>query len=200
MNEVTVLLPVKRLDAAKSRLAGSLNNQERRSLVLTLLVRTIRIMKKAGYLHIVVVSDEGVVKRIAENLGCAVSGHPLPGTLNEDMQWISAEFATESALLFLPIDLPSLAVEDIVQLVEHDEARRTAVIVSDLEGKGTNALFLPPGVRIRYAFGRESYPKHILELQENRVNYCELVNQNIMLDLDCAADLVEWAERAKHSS
>lgn len=133
-----VLIPVKRLDSAKSRLAESLSAEERAALMRELLDHVVAVTREAAVGPITIVSSEPL----------DVDGLPrfddrgLPW--NEALAEAMAEVVTERIATILAADLPLVTAEEISRLVSSTPAR--GVAIGRARDGGTNALSMrPPG-------------------------------------------------------
>lgn len=160
--EVGVLIAVKRLAAAKTRLAPVLSASARESLVLAMLVDTVSAASAvAAVSSITVVTPDPGAAAAARELGARAlmdptpDGHPDP--LNNALG--AAEEATGLAnVVVLQGDLPALRSDELAGALA--AARRfPRSFVSDRHGTGTSALFAfdtPLDPR----FGAESTRRH----------------------------------------
>jgi 2-phospho-L-lactate/phosphoenolpyruvate guanylyltransferase len=201
LSRLVAVVPVRALEGAKSRLGDRLDAEERQSLVLALLDRTIRAAGEVGALEaVVVVSPDPAILRAASAAG-ATPIRQLDDGLNEGLRaaarWATADGAT--ALLTLGGDLPAVSGETIGSLV--DAATRAArpgrplvVIVADRHGRGTNALLVSPPGAIPFAFGPDSRAAHLSAAKAAGAETVEL-DGPLSLDLDLPEDLLLAEER-----
>jgi 2-phospho-L-lactate/phosphoenolpyruvate guanylyltransferase len=143
-----VLVPLKRLDDAKTRLSAVLSADERAALMLELLQGVLAAAKEAGVGPITVVSSE------------ALTPNGVPRFDDRGLAWNDALAAAMREVVKEPIaavvsaDLPLITAEDVRALVAATPERGMA-IARALDG-GTNAVSLrPPGV-VATHFGEPS--------------------------------------------
>jgi 2-phospho-L-lactate guanylyltransferase len=92
-------------------------------------------------------------------------------------------------VLILPADLPLLARDDILTLIERATNPPVVVIAPDRHEKGTNALLMSPAGLIEYDFGEGSFQRHCKRAQKAGARL-EIVNlPSFALDLDLPEDL-----------
>ncbi len=203
LGRLFVVIPIRSLEGAKSRLGGLLDAEERQDLVRLLLERTIAAARATATIDsVVVVSPDPVVLELAGRLG----GHPLAQSwpdhdggsnrglnegLAEAIQW--ARDAGADAVLILPADLPSISPAAIHQVVALAAAalvpgRPLVLVVPDRHGRGTNALLLLPPDVIRPSFGEDSRLAHQAAAARAGALVIEL-DGPLGLDLDLPADL-----------
>jgi 2-phospho-L-lactate guanylyltransferase len=197
---IAVLVPVRGLEAAKSRLGGALDAEQRRALVESLLARTIGAAGAIrGVVVVAVVSPDPEALALASRLG-ATPVKQVGGGLNEGLEagreW--ARTADPDALLVVPADLPAVserALRTLVAAARRAAAsawpgRSTVLLVPDRAGAGTNALLLAPPDAIPFRFGHESRAAHAELARRAGAVYRELGGP-LALDLDTPEDLLE---------
>ncbi len=189
---LVVIVPVRALEGAKSRLGEVLDAEERRDLVVELLDRTVRAALGAdGVDSVLVVSSDPDALAIAEAAGGRAvreRGMGLNGSLAEARARAVAEGA--AAILVLPGDLPSIDPVAVASIARAADASGPVVaLVTDRHQRGTNALLLaPPGV-IPFAFGGDSRAAHAALARDAGARYVELSGP-LSLDLDTPEDLL----------
>lgn len=188
---VWVIVPVKPLENAKSRLAGVLDPGERADLSRELMLRTLRVLAGVSGIEALVTSGDSGALALARGEGASVlreHGSPhLNRALRQAAQSVERRGAT--AVLVLPSDLPRLESEDVSAMLAMAGEPPVMVIAPDRRSEGTNALLTAPPGSIGYAFGPSSFQRH-LELARSagvRVEVCE--RPGLRLDLDDPEDL-----------
>jgi 2-phospho-L-lactate guanylyltransferase len=183
----TVLIPMKGLSSAKSRLAAASNGErEHRSLVAAIRADTLSAAAACELVaRVVVVRD-----RPAE----PVPGGSAPGELDfvQAAPGLNAglsEAATDAAarwpaegIVALVGDLPALRADDLDQALRQAATLRRC-FVADADGVGTTLLAAAPGAALQPRFGPDSAARH-------REIATELdATQRLRLDVDTVADL-----------
>jgi 2-phospho-L-lactate guanylyltransferase len=196
MNELRIaaIIPVGTLEAAKSRLGGALDAEERQDLAERFLARTLRAALAVERLaDILVVSPDREVLRRASDLGARTLRQRSSGLnagLDEAREDVVAGGA--GAILVLPIDLPfvtAAAIAEVLAPIDATGPDRRVVLVTDRHGTGTNVLALrPPGI-IWFTFGQGSRVAHREAAASAGAAYAE-VDGPLAFDLDTPADLV----------
>jgi 2-phospho-L-lactate guanylyltransferase len=82
-----------------------------------------------------------------------------------------------------------LAPADINGLLAHDVPERSALIVPDRHGTGTNALLLTPPDVLASSFGPDSRRRHLAEAQAKGVPAEVVEVDSLALDVDTPDDL-----------
>lgn len=189
---VSVVVPVRSFENAKSRLGSVLDAEERRDLVDRLLRRTVSAaLATPGVFEVVVVSPDPEVLAVARGAGARPllqASRGLNPALAEARDAVTGE-----RLLVIPGDLPALAVADVAELLAAGDAAGSpsVVLAPDRHGRGTNALLLDPPDAIDPAFGGDSRAGHAWLASSADIAYTELTGRaGLDLDLDTADDLL----------
>ena len=183
-----LLVPVKPLAAAKSRLRGA--HADHDGLVLALMQDSLAAALAAGpVVHTLVVSPDDRVARLAERAGagaCAAS----TGSLNADLR-MAAELVgrrcTRAAIGVLPADLPALRTSDLEAAIGAAEGRRS--FGPDREGTGTTLLLSGRGLPLDPRYGPASATRHIDSGAHRLVGSWS----SLACDVDAPADLAAAA-------
>ncbi len=182
-----VLIPIKPLRIAKTRLARMLTPDERAGLVLWMLDRVLMSCREAGLPEVDLVGGD---ERIAE-LGRRYGARVLPELGSGLNQTLGQALATVGeACLVLAADLPLLRPEDLLRLLRPWEERRAAVLAPSRDG-GTNALLRPPACPFTPAFGPGSAQRHRMQLVAAGASVEEVQTLGLLHDVDRPEDLTE---------
>ncbi len=197
-----VLIPVRALEGAKSRLGDALDPEERRDLVERLLRETVAAaLATPGVDGILVVSPDPQVLDAGASAGAAGVRQTTAG-LNPGLVEARDAAVTAGAdrLLILPGDLPGIEPSDIAAILAAADAAaapsrvtgRTGpvvVLATDRHGRGTNALLLQPPRVIEPSFGGDSRDAHRRLAATAGAAYAEVPGV-LELDLDTPDDLL----------
>ena len=186
--ETDVLIPLKRLDAAKTRLGPALTNDERRRLMAGMLAGVARAAVCACAGRVALASSDPLAPDLARRLGVeCVSDGGLPW--NEGLVHARSLLARPAdAVLYLAGDLPLIEAADVAALVEAG-AERTAVIGRAHDG-GTNALWVCPAGAFAPAFGAAgSAAVHTRRARAHGLDVVMLDRPGLARDVDTPADL-----------
>ena len=189
-------MPHRGLEAAKTRLAPSLDPSERVMLASQLLQRVLRVAREVTE-DVVVISPSRPLAEIVEASGCRLSVQRGMG-LNEGLDQARSDALMEGieTLVVLHGDLPNLRADDIRTLCGAlpDGDGPGVAIAPDRAGTGTNALALrPPGV-IGFRFGVGSFAAHAEEVERAGVPAVAVNRAGLAFDLDTPEDLARWLE------
>jgi len=194
---IAAIIPVGTLEGAKTRLADTLDAEERHDLVEDLLARTVASALAVARLDdvLVISPDPEVLTKSAET-GARTLRQRTKG-LNAGLAEARADVMAggADAILVLPIDLPFVTAEAVSALLEPltepdaADAAGHVVLVTDRHGTGTNALALRPPDIIDFAFGPGSRGRHRAAAEAAHAAYTE-VGGPLTVDLDTPEDLV----------
>lgn len=187
---VFVIVPVKRLDDAKSRLSSLLADDERKQFCLKMLEDVLRTVKSTKHPHeTVVVSKDPLMSKIAKDFDAAYLKERKTGlnkTVSEAVDWCVERGA--ASVLVLPADIPLVAPTDLNRMFTLGE-KFSMVISPSKDGKGTNALLLtPPNVSPTF-YGPHSFQRHIQEASKLNISFRRYGSTRIALDIDTVEDL-----------
>jgi 2-phospho-L-lactate guanylyltransferase len=201
--DTIALVPLNALDVVKSRLRHSLDDGNRRALVLWLAKRVLAAL-----------SDSGVVDRIGivspDSLALAPFAPWGPyaprkqvtplytegGELNEDLKqgrrWALEEGAHQ--VLVVLADLPFLSAVEVCEMVRRaraSQARPYVLLAPDRAERGTNALLLRPADALPFAFGVDSLSRHTALARERGIEPDVYRSAATSFDVDTPADVRE---------
>ncbi len=185
-----VLIPVKPLAQAKSRLAGFLEPQERARLVLWMLGRVLGCCVQAGAPAVYVVGGDRSVEDVALHLGAhwlPELGFDLNGTLARALGYVRQDVRTPC--LVLAADLPLLEEDDLQALWAASDRTGGAVLAPSRDGEGTNAILIPSGCSFQPAFGPASRLCHRAILRAAGIGVEEVNRVGLAHDVDRPEDL-----------
>ncbi len=189
---IWAIVPVKPLRRGKSRLAGTLSEDERAELNQSLLQHTLKTLSDIKELEqVLVVSRDPHALTIARQHGARTvreDGQPQLNTALARATVIAKVHATRGVLI-LPADLPLISQEDVLTLIAKAGEPPVVVIAPDRHGMGTNALLISPSGLIEYDFGENSFQRHCEHARQAGARL-EIVDlPSLGLDLDLPEDL-----------
>ncbi len=186
------IVPVKPLRRGKSRLAGTLSEDERERLNQSLLEHTLETLTDLKELEqVLVVSRDPHALTIARNHGARTvreDGQPHLNTALQRATIVAQVYATRGVLV-LPADLPLLTREDVLALLDRASQPPVVVIAPDRHRKGTNALLISPAGLIEYDFGDDSFERHCERARRAGARLEVVDLPSLGLDLDMPEDL-----------
>lgn len=189
---IWAIVPVKPLRRGKSRLAGTLSEDERAELNQALLQHTLSTLTDIKELEqVLVISRDPHALTVARQYGARTvreDGQPELNTALTRATVVARVHATRGVLI-LPADLPLISREDVLTLLEKAADPPVVVIAPDRHGKGTNALLISPSGLIEYDFGENSFQRHCERAKEAGARLKIVDLPSLGLDLDLPEDL-----------
>jgi 2-phospho-L-lactate/phosphoenolpyruvate guanylyltransferase len=184
-----LIIAVKRLTAAKTRLAPVFSARTRENVVLAMLVDTLGAAARVGSLRsISVITPDEAAAAAAIELGADVLADPTPEGHSDPLN--NAITAAERAIagsfsniVVLQGDLPALQTQELSEAIAAARHHRRS-FVADRLGTGTSALFAF-GAGLDPQFGPDSSARH------RRSGAIELTGAwpGLRCDVDTPADL-----------
>lgn len=188
----TAVLPVKRFDAAKQRMAAGVEGERRRQLVAAMVADVLEAIAEARAIdRVIVVSGEPLAQELAAEAGAEVVPDPEDaGHIEAALAGIArAEVEGADRVVLLAGDCPLLDPRELDRLLTGVPERYVGV-VPDRHGAGTNALLLSPPDAIVPAFGEGSRARHVDAAREAGIPFGVEELPSIELDLDTPADVI----------
>jgi 2-phospho-L-lactate guanylyltransferase len=193
---VWVIIPVKPLNRAKSRLSGVLSPEQRYQLAESMLRHVLGVVKTVPQVEgTLVISRDNKALSIAREYGARTVQESGTPELNRALmratqvvgQWKGG------AVLILPADLPLIAAEDVSGMIEMSgHSAQSVVIATDHNENGTNAMFVRPPGLIDYTYGEGSYRRHKQMAQDVGAEVHVYHSERLLLDIDVPADLQSY--------
>lgn len=188
----TAVLPVKRFDEAKQRLAAGIVDERRRELAGAMVADVLEAIGKARAIdRLIVVTGEPLAQELAAEAGAEVVPDPEDAGHVEAAQAGIARAEVEGAerVVLLAGDCPLLDPRELDRLLTGVPGNYVG-IVPDRHGTGTNALLLSPPGAIVPAFGEGSRDRHVEAARAAGIPFGIEELPSIELDLDTPADVI----------
>lgn len=182
---VHVLVPVKRLDDAKSRLSDVLGPDARAALMQELLAHVLAVVEEAAVGPVTIVSQD------------PVTANGIPRFDDGGAAWNDALAAaahavvTENAVVVIAADLPHLSAEDVRALVAAAPGR--GIAIARARDGGTNGVAMRPPGALATHFG-EAGSAAVHERAAFLAGYDAIVLDlpGLAFDVDTPEDLAAW--------
>lgn len=177
-----VLVPIKGFAAAKLRLSGVLEPQERAALARRMAAR---VLDAAAPLAVTVVTADAEVTEFARSRGAEVLDDPgggLDGAVTAGVAHLAASGLDE--VVVAHADLP-LATG----LAVLTGATGSCTLVPDRRGDGTNVLVVPASSGFRFAYGPGSFARHVAEAERLGLAVRAVRDARLGWDVDVPEDL-----------
>ncbi len=195
MQTADVVVPVKNLSLAKSRLSALLGPKERIGLVEAMLSDVLGALSRARMIEsISVITPDRNLARLIEFPNIHILNDPLGGSLNDAIDAItqrSSKTKPGTALLVIPVDVPLVKSSTIDSMVSKSQNHNGPCVVAvQSRDQGTNALLRRPPDSIRAHFGPASFSVHMAEAGRNGVEFVHFKSADLELDIDTSDDLL----------
>jgi 2-phospho-L-lactate guanylyltransferase len=187
-----VVVPVKALNRAKSRLDELLSLDERRGLMLAMLRDVTEcIQKVAKQDYLCIVSNDPDVEEEAERNGFVYRKDDQQG-LNISIESVTVWAMDQQfeRMLVIPSDVPLITESDVKLLLENKIG--PLVVLTPSRDGGTNALSREPCNIIKPSYGVDSFKKHINLAIKAECKYEVYRSPTLELDIDTPRDLNEF--------
>jgi 2-phospho-L-lactate guanylyltransferase len=154
----SLIVPVKRLEVAKTRLAVDV--EARADLAIAMAYDTVSVALTCDDVaEVVVVTDDERANRMLAGVGARVVPDAPDAGLNAALHHGAAN-AQQSQLAALSSDLPALRPDDLAAVLraaaEHEQA-----VVADIQGAGTTVYTAIELTRFVPAYGPDSHSAHL---------------------------------------
>jgi 2-phospho-L-lactate guanylyltransferase len=186
--DTAVVIAVRDVSSAKSRLSEQLDPGARQSLVIAMLDDLLSALRQAHGGPVFVVSPDAAYGPVAATHRATLVADPGNG-LNAAFGAALEEARRQgaAAALLLPGDLPHVSAEDLAAVLE--AAGRTGIALVPASDGGTIALALRPLDVIAPLFGERSAQRHREAAAAAHAPLVELSPPSMRIDIDTLADL-----------
>jgi 2-phospho-L-lactate guanylyltransferase len=160
---IWALVPIKSLEGAKSRLAGVLTPEQRKTLAKAMLCDVLDTLALVeGLAGILVVTDDAEVMSITEGFGVTAISDPIEKGMNSairhGMRWLDAKHG--AGVIVVPGDIPFVTPEELNSVLVALRSN-SVVIVPAIRDGGTNVLGIASTLSMQPSFGQDSFARHV---------------------------------------
>jgi len=187
VDPVSIVVPVKRFQHAKSRLVDP---PHRAAFAMALAEDTVTAALAVDLVSVLVVTDEPQARGRLGELGATVVPDTPDAGLNPALAHGAAEIGENGWVGALSSDLPALRSSELGEALVRVQRAGTRGYVPDRSGVGTTLLLTPPGTRLAPDFGEGSARRHA---QSGAVSVGDDL-ASLRTDVDTWADLEIAAE------
>jgi 2-phospho-L-lactate guanylyltransferase len=188
---IWAILPVKRLDRAKSRLASMLEPSEREELAWAMFRDVLDTLNSVqGLGGTIVVTNDAKAADFARTCGAVTLPDPRDAGISAAVQcglaWLSARNA--SGAIVVPGDIPFATPREIAAVIDRLRIG-TAVLVPAARDGGTNILAMSPPGAFPVAYGENSFVRHLAAARDGGIEAHVLLLDGAGHDIDVSSDL-----------
>ncbi len=199
---IWVIIPVKPLNRAKSRLSQVLSPAQRQELAETMFRHVLHVVNNVPQIMgTLVVSRDGRALSIAREYGARTVQESGTPELNSALMRATQVVARwrGSGVLILPADLPVIAEADLGGILELAQHNPSVVIATDEHEDGTNAMLIRPPGLIPYAYGAGSFYRHVELARKAGADVHVYQSKRLALDIDVPADLEAYQRLVRYN-
>jgi 2-phospho-L-lactate guanylyltransferase len=197
--DVWAVLPVKRLDLAKQRLAPVLSNAERMMLVRTMLHDVLMTLAATPELRgIIVVSSDRLAEELAKQFNARIVSDLSESGVNDAIRQGMKFLDPKAAVLVVPADVPFAAVSDLQAVIANLRQHPVVLAPASSDG-GTNVLAMRSADLIAPSFGEDSYARHQAQARQKNLSCGVVRSDGLGHDIDRPEDLFVSATPKKNS-
>ncbi len=192
-----VVIPMKPLHEAKSRLSGALEADERRDMALLMLEKVLgEALACAFPKEVLVVTPDPDVKALAAARGASVVMEKAAAGLNTAVKvgLAAAGERRHGKALIIPADIPFATAADFQEVYDACCAPHGSVIVPCRRLEGTNAMIVPLPTPLQPSYGAGSFRRHLAGMRSLGLNPKVVFRLGVSLDIDEPDDLVQHPE------
>lgn len=196
--KIALMVPVKDLSNAKTRLDASLSPDERKELAWRMLRKTLSVVAQLRNAdRKVIVTHYPPAISLAEELGLEVLLEDNQVSESHSVDRASEILETQGVdgVLRVPLDLPLIRVEDLECLINWAKKGEHVILSPSRDGTGTNAIFRNPPTLFSSQFGHGSLVKHAALSNTHQIKPLILSLPTLSLDIDDPADARELLSR-----
>jgi 2-phospho-L-lactate guanylyltransferase len=191
------ILPVKSFGEAKQRLAHELRPGPRRALAEAMFSDVLVALRRTPSIDtVLVVSGDNGAQQLAGGYGAGVLDDQQRGHSAATLLGIAQAMESGARrVLLVPGDCPLLDPNELEGLLGRRTQARSALIIPDRHGTGTNALLLTPPDSLEPAFGPGSCQRHAAGARALRTPHEVVHVPSLALDIDTPEDLAALQEK-----
>jgi 2-phospho-L-lactate guanylyltransferase len=191
------ILPIKSFDNnAKTRLSAELPLGPRKALVEAMFTDVLTALRRTKRIdQMIVVSSDHGAQRIAGGHGASIVEDSAVGHSNAAGAGIAAALEQGfTRVLLVPGDTPLLDPKELDELLGLTVSARSALIIPDRHGDGTNGLVLTPPDAVTPAFGEGSHSRHHELAAAQGTESHTVAVRTLGMDVDTPEDLAALQE------
>ncbi len=193
---IFAIIPVKRFENSKTRLAPLLGLQERVTLSSLMLDDTLAaLVASSCFKKILAVTGDPGAMEIAKRRGAVVVRQESDAGVNSAVALADAYSlkAGARATVVVPQDLPLMDAGDIAGVCALENDRPLVAVCPSLRLDGTNILLRAPPTAIATHYDNNSYENHLNDAMAAGITTNVIDSKKLMFDLDTPEDLQELA-------
>lgn len=191
---IFAIVPVKRFENSKSRLASLFSIQQRKTLSELMLDNTLGTLAASKcFAEVLVVTSDSRAKEIAEKRGAKTLFQERDAGVNSAVTVADAYSAKAGAqaTVVVPEDLPLMSADDVAGVCALAKNNPCIAVCPSTRLDGTNILLRRPPTAIATHYDNNSYENHLQAAKQVGITAQVVHLKNLMFDLDTPDDVKE---------
>ena len=192
-----IIIPIKDINKAKSRLAVKLNQQARAALSLAMLNDLLMALQDINFSSVSVVTCNSSVCELAKRHGASPIKEGSSVGYNEAVARGLNQLKLGQDVAILPGDIPLVTSADVSKLIRPGQKGEKIVrLATTRRAFGTNGIFMSSRNILIPEFGANSFQKHFAQALKIGLTP-EIINApNLQHDIDTIADLLDFKKKS----
>jgi 2-phospho-L-lactate/phosphoenolpyruvate guanylyltransferase len=191
------ILPIKDLDAAKTRLSGVLSAAERQDLFRAMLTDVLAAVAEVKLDGVLMITGDAEAAAMARDRGLRIlaedDNQGQTAAVEAAVQFIADEGA--ETIMTIPGDVPLATAAEFETVLAGHPAAPAMSIVPAHDRRGSNCIVCSPPTAVPLRFGNDSFQPHLARAQSLDIDPRIVPLPGIGLDVDTPADLAELIAR-----
>lgn len=186
---VSVVVPVKPVSAAKTRLSPHLSPESRADLSIAMLTWVLEVLRESEVAETIVVGGDDRVRMVcsdADAIWKPDSFLDLNLALAHAFQEI---WSTGGAAAYIPSDLPLLTSKEMDRALELSDSGQVLTLCPAYDG-GTNGMIFPRHTGLTPMLGRDSFSRHKSQAEQFGLEARVFRTSGFERDVDTIDDLL----------
>jgi 2-phospho-L-lactate/phosphoenolpyruvate guanylyltransferase len=194
IEDIWAVVPVKQLNAAKSRLSPAFSQKVRQGLAYAMLEDVLSVLSNVSTLAGIIVAtlDEDAA-RLARNYGADIFSEAADEGHTQTIIAAGERLAREGrgGMLTMPGDIPAATAAEISHLLaEHGTAPAFSIVPAH-DRRGSNAIVATPPLIVPLRFGNDSFEPHLAAARRCGIEPRIVEAAGIALDIDSPDDVAK---------
>jgi len=199
-----IIIPVKPLAIAKTRLASVLSPDQRADLVLAMLCDVLKVACSLREHNVWVVTSESAAVKLAQQYGAKVITESVVAGYNAavstGLSFIDQHYSENRNTAIVPADVPRMTAEDLNRFtVACDSMANKVRLAPAHDGEGTNGVFLSRADLLQPVFGTNSFMRYQEQCRSIDITPDIQVDTSLAFDIDTVLDLKELLNNCDES-
>ena len=187
--DFVVIIPIKSLDLAKSRLRNVLTEEYRVNLIVNMFLKVLNASGNSVSAKVWVIGKDKIFKDISLYLNAVWiedKGHGLNQILNDLLIEAYKQHLTP---IYVPSDLPFIDCSDINKAINLSNNGNDFVFSPAYNQGGTNLIIAPNSSNFRIKLGVQSLTRHTEQIIKSSLKFSYCREDGLAFDLDTVYDL-----------